>query len=564
MDKNVDDVSPTSSASREDNEADSRRSRIGTSDIQEGLQTSASPEDMKFSLDELEREVIEACAIVERVLKEREERTKRQREEVQRHRERREQRQREEREMREREEREMRERVDREAREREDMAKAELAPFQESPLWQCEHFQRRCSVRFPCCRVFYPCHRCHNGSGVCDARDKRANQATHIKCTNCGHREEINQGSQICSSCGTRMSEYFCFKCKHFTGVDKNPFHCDKCGICRIDRDRSFHCDVCNVCLDKRLEGKHKCRAVSQQDKHQICLQLQENQGHEGDALEGQRALQFNRIEDAVPGDGHGVESDNESNPESESECNVDPLSANSDNVVLRLITTAAPESQKQIDRLENALRELKKENQTLQDLLEKTNNRGDRANLPGVDAVCDDSTTRLSVPAIRHFNAGVAANVPPEPSLVDIVQGIHPGFLTRHSQDRDLCEIPQANVESHNSSLPEAGPYMVSSSEDPVSRRCIRNPCLIPSQNDCVCCENDGSQTGSVDSTIMPERCRPYSVHNMCCKCLEVVVSGFNILPCSHPVHRECLIGMIQNGELNCPICGRAFLWRG
>lgn len=88
-------------------------------------------------------------------------------------------------------------------------------------------------------------------------------------------------------------------------------------------------------------------------------------------------------------------------------------------------------------------------------------NNRGDRANLPGVDAVCDDSSTRLSVPAIRHFNAGVPANVPPEPSLVDMVQGIHPGFLTRHSQDRDLCEIPQANVESHNSLLPEAGPYM-------------------------------------------------------------------------------------------------------
>ena len=44
---------------------------------------------------------------------------------------------------------------------------------------------------------------------------------------------QINEGSQTCSSCGARMSEYFCFKCKHFTGVDKNPFHCDKCGICR-------------------------------------------------------------------------------------------------------------------------------------------------------------------------------------------------------------------------------------------------------------------------------------------------------------------------------------------
>ena len=144
------------------------------------------------SLVALERKVAEACAIVERVLKEREERTKRQREEVQREREIREQRRREARERREREEREMRERAEREAREREDMAVVERAPVQESPLWQCEHYQRRCSVRFPCCGVFYPCHRCHNGSGECDADDKKANQATHVKCASCGHEEEVS------------------------------------------------------------------------------------------------------------------------------------------------------------------------------------------------------------------------------------------------------------------------------------------------------------------------------------------------------------------------------------
>ena len=44
--------------------------------------------------------------------------------------------------------------------------------------------------------------------------------------------------------------------------------------IYRIYRDRSFHCDVCNVCLDKRLEGKHKCRWVSQQDNRHICLKV--------------------------------------------------------------------------------------------------------------------------------------------------------------------------------------------------------------------------------------------------------------------------------------------------
>ena len=62
------------------------------------------------SLAALERKVAEACAVVERVLKEREERTKAQREAVRKKREMREQREREAKEMREREERERRER----------------------------------------------------------------------------------------------------------------------------------------------------------------------------------------------------------------------------------------------------------------------------------------------------------------------------------------------------------------------------------------------------------------------------------------------------------------------
>ena len=42
----------------------------------------------------------------------------------------------------------------------------------------------------------------------------------------------------------------------------------------RIHKDKSFHCDVCNVCLDKRLEGKHKCRPDSGHDECCICLEV--------------------------------------------------------------------------------------------------------------------------------------------------------------------------------------------------------------------------------------------------------------------------------------------------
>ena len=180
------------------------------------------------SLAALERKVAEACAVVERVMKEREERTKAQREAARKKREMREQREREAREMREREERERREREERERKEREEREREdrkmrerqeremrereerdrseeiesedrdtrwfgrERAPVQESPRWQCEHYQRRCLVKFPCCGIFYPCHRCHNSSGMCDTDDRKANNATHVKCGICGHEEEVS------------------------------------------------------------------------------------------------------------------------------------------------------------------------------------------------------------------------------------------------------------------------------------------------------------------------------------------------------------------------------------
>jgi len=91
--------------------------------------------------------------------------------------------------------------------------------------------------------------------------------------------------------------------------------------------------------------------------------------------LKDQGALQLKGMKDAVPGDGHGVDSDNESSSESESERSEESLSSSSDNSVLSLISTASSGFQKKIERLENTLREIKKKaDQTLQALLEKSN----------------------------------------------------------------------------------------------------------------------------------------------------------------------------------------------
>lgn len=137
----------------------------------------------------------------------------------------------------------------------------------------CHHYRRRCYVRFPCCSSYFACHRCHNEARECDNTERRAKDATHLKCAECQTEQVITKKSRHCSACKIPLSEYFCRKCKHFTCKEKHPYHCDKCGICRIHEGRTFHCDVCNVCLHKRLQGRHKCRPGSEHDRCCICLE---------------------------------------------------------------------------------------------------------------------------------------------------------------------------------------------------------------------------------------------------------------------------------------------------
>ncbi len=51
---------------------------------------------------------------------------------------------------------------------------------------------------------------------------------------------------------------------------------------------------------------------------------------------------------------------------------------------------------------------------------------------------------------------------------------------------------------------------------------------------------------------------CRADSGHEACCICLNDSFSDCEILPCSHKVHSECALEMIQNGVSRCPVCRR------
>ena len=141
-----------------------------------------SVESTDNSLLELEQRVEEACAMVERVLREREEREEFGREI-------------------ERKEREIRAERARKKREREarELEEARGWPQQQEPvtgqsLWLCEHYQRHCRVRFSCCNKFYSCQYCHNNSKECENEEAKAIHATHLKCRYCRHEQEVMKG----------------------------------------------------------------------------------------------------------------------------------------------------------------------------------------------------------------------------------------------------------------------------------------------------------------------------------------------------------------------------------
>ncbi len=137
----------------------------------------------------------------------------------------------------------------------------------------CSHYERLCRVNFGCCEWYFGCHQCHNDSDLCTVMDRKAMDAIGLQCSVCNYEGDITEDSQTCPCCSGLMSDYFCAKCKHFTGVGRKPYHCDKCGVCRTEKDKNFHCDVCNTCLPIGLKNNHKCRPNAGHDQCGICLE---------------------------------------------------------------------------------------------------------------------------------------------------------------------------------------------------------------------------------------------------------------------------------------------------
>ena len=163
-----------------------------------GLLNSNSNTSADESLAVPEQRAAEACSLVEKTLKERQEREKSMKETEQKRKDKRARKQQLARERKEREAREAREtELMNERVEGNSTSGGQETPSQDSApaevrQWLCEHYQRLCRVKFSCCGKFFPCHRCHNNSG-CPNDNSKAREACSVECSVCSHQQEVNR-----------------------------------------------------------------------------------------------------------------------------------------------------------------------------------------------------------------------------------------------------------------------------------------------------------------------------------------------------------------------------------
>lgn len=61
--------------------------------------------------------------------------------------------------------------------------------------------------------------------------------------------------ASVCAGCGCEFGAYACLKCCFFDDdLQKQQFHCEACGICRVGgASNFFHCHTCGCCYANSL-----------------------------------------------------------------------------------------------------------------------------------------------------------------------------------------------------------------------------------------------------------------------------------------------------------------------
>ena len=139
----------------------------------------------------------------------------------------------------------------------------------------CDHYRRGCLLVAPCCGEAFWCHRCHDEAREVDPKTPhklRRDAVRELECGGCGERQPL---AESCRSCGAAFgSAYACTKCCIFDHEDKQQFHCEGCGICRVGgKSNFFHCDTCGCCLSVSQADNHRCTQGKTKSDCPVCLE---------------------------------------------------------------------------------------------------------------------------------------------------------------------------------------------------------------------------------------------------------------------------------------------------
>ena len=111
-----------------------------------------------------------------------------------------------------------------------------------SPPLGCAHYMRNVKLQCSQCEGWYTCRFCHD-----EAEDhsliRRATK--NMLCMLCGC---VQPAAETCEGCGVQSACYYCAICKLWDNdPQKNIYHCDDCGICRVGKGLGkdfYHCKV--------------------------------------------------------------------------------------------------------------------------------------------------------------------------------------------------------------------------------------------------------------------------------------------------------------------------------
>lgn len=106
----------------------------------------------------------------------------------------------------------------------------------------CEHYKRNIKLQCSACNRWYTCRFCHDA-----VEDHMLNrrETKNMLCMLCGCAQPA---SEECALCSERGAWYYCDVCKLWDDdPEKDIYHCNDCGICRVGKGLGkdfFHCKV--------------------------------------------------------------------------------------------------------------------------------------------------------------------------------------------------------------------------------------------------------------------------------------------------------------------------------